>query len=526
MSWRLGGKTASGRGEYDRIEEHGLHVLFGAYHNAFDLMLDCYDRLAEDKAAAGQHAHRHFFDAVEPRHFGVIGEDDVPVDVAWLPWYLQFPCNSRAPGDRPLPTVRDLPLTLVQLMVHVDARGVRAAQVPGLRFAGWSGTSASCRASRRCGCPATTPPSRCRSPSTRARGSRGWRSGWCARVMDEATWPGRLFRWIIWNLHDAAQATPRPHGQAWTVLDFSFATLKGMIAHGFLVSDKRKRTDPRGQDPGSGWGYYDRIDQFDFRHWLAIYDADPATLESPFVRIVYDAAFSYEDGGLEVDKDARMLNESMGAGTVLRIMMLMGFTYKHAMYFKMRGGMGDIISAPLYEVLKRRGVKFQFFHRVRALRPGKDGAGARRDHRGGDRQAGSAEARSRVPAGALAPGPADLAVAAAPRGHRSRLVPGCLRGREELPAARAAARRTVHADRVRQADLRHPGRLHPLRLPGPGGRRRSQQARPSIPSGQQFFRTQTWARCRPWRCRSGSGRRCKAWAGRSRRRCSACSSIR
>lgn len=371
MSWRLGGKTASGRGDHDRIEEHGLHVLFGAYHNAFDLMLDCYDRLAESKQAPPGHP-KHFFDAVEPRHFGVIGDDQVPVHEDWLPWYLQFPCNKRAPGDPPMPTAWDLGLTFIQLVVHiaVGALGLRAFQSWFRWLVGYKRKLP--RTPRRRLDPVSAEPPE--SESRRALGG-SFVTRWAFRmvhtVMDEATLPGRAFKWWVWWLHHILKRF-RWKGPAWTVLDFALSTTKGIIAHGFLVSSARKRSDPRGQDPGSGWGYYDRIDQFDFRHWLAIYDAEPATLESPFVRIVYDAAFSYEDGGLEVDVEARMLNESMGAGTVLRIMMLMGFTYKHAMYYKMRGGMGDIISGPLYAVLKSRGVKFEFFHRVVGLRPGKD----------------------------------------------------------------------------------------------------------------------------------------------------------
>ena len=33
----------------------------------------------------------------------------------------------------------------------------------------------------------------------------------------------------------------------------------------------------------------------------------------------------------------------------------------------MNAGMGDTIFAPIYEVLKRRGVTFNFFHRVTSL---------------------------------------------------------------------------------------------------------------------------------------------------------------
>jgi len=47
MGWRLGGKGASGRNEkkHERIEEHGLHIWFGYYENAFRTMRACYDKL-------------------------------------------------------------------------------------------------------------------------------------------------------------------------------------------------------------------------------------------------------------------------------------------------------------------------------------------------------------------------------------------------------------------------------------------------------------------------------------------------
>ena len=43
LGWRLGGKGASGRNAKAnfRNEEHGLHLLFGFYHNTFKLMREC-----------------------------------------------------------------------------------------------------------------------------------------------------------------------------------------------------------------------------------------------------------------------------------------------------------------------------------------------------------------------------------------------------------------------------------------------------------------------------------------------------
>jgi len=42
----------------------------------------------------------------------------------------------------------------------------------------------------------------------------------------------------------------------------------------------------------------------------------------------------------------------------------MFFTYRGALFWRMSAGMGDIVFAPLYQVLKHRGVRFEFFHRL------------------------------------------------------------------------------------------------------------------------------------------------------------------
>src|SRR5450432_1401975 len=114
MSWRLGGKTASGRDENGRIEEHGLHVLFGGYHNAFDMMLGCYDALGQVESGANL-AFRDFFDALVPADYGVIGDERLE---RFRQWDLQFPVNRGVPGDPPLPTTWDLVSMFFQVLVQ------------------------------------------------------------------------------------------------------------------------------------------------------------------------------------------------------------------------------------------------------------------------------------------------------------------------------------------------------------------------------------------------------------------------
>jgi uncharacterized protein with NAD-binding domain and iron-sulfur cluster len=49
-------------------------------------------------------------------------------------------------------------------------------------------------------------------------------------------------------------------------------------------------------------------------------------------------------------------------------------TYKGAAVWRMQAGMGDVVFAPMYEVLRRRGVRIKLFHRVEALRSADGGS--------------------------------------------------------------------------------------------------------------------------------------------------------
>ena len=62
----------------------------------------------------------------------------------------------------------------------------------------------------------------------------------------------------------------------------------------------------------------------------------------------------------------------MSAGVAVFLTTKMFFEYRGAIFWKMAAGMGDVVFAPLYEALRRRGVEFEFFHRVDALHLSED----------------------------------------------------------------------------------------------------------------------------------------------------------
>jgi uncharacterized protein with NAD-binding domain and iron-sulfur cluster len=100
-------------------------------------------------------------------------------------------------------------------------------------------------------------------------------------------------------------------------------------------------------------------DSEDLREWLARHGARLDTLErSPVLRGLYDLTFAYRDG------DKR--RPSLAAGKGLQALLMM-VNYEGAFMWRMRAGMGDVVFSPLYLLLLRRGVMFQFFSRVTAL---------------------------------------------------------------------------------------------------------------------------------------------------------------
>ncbi|TQE55794.1 hypothetical protein FFZ99_20085, partial [Leptospira interrogans] len=94
LGWRLGGKGASGRNQdfSNRIEEHGLHIWFGFYDHAFQLIRKCYQELGRpltDPLATWE-------EAFKPANFFVLEEQ---INGNYQPWPMRFPMNNQIPGD-------------------------------------------------------------------------------------------------------------------------------------------------------------------------------------------------------------------------------------------------------------------------------------------------------------------------------------------------------------------------------------------------------------------------------------------
>ena len=104
---------------------------------------------------------------------------------------------------------------------------------------------------------------------------------------------------------------------------------------------------------------FNTINHLDFHQWLKKHGASKTTLDSGFVLMHYDKIMSYTNGDIH--------KPDMEAGTALQLYLPLYFCCKGAFYWDQEAGLGDAIFAPIYEVLKRRGVVFKFFHKVEEL---------------------------------------------------------------------------------------------------------------------------------------------------------------
>ena len=161
-------------------------------------------------------------------------------------------------------------------------------------------------------------------------------------------------------IRDALDYENRPdHRRAWRLMSLVTATMRGIIVDDLI-------TDPRG---------FRAINDEDFSEWVLRHGAHPDVRGIPLVRGLYDMVFGYEDGDQRSTRVRRRDSPVFLTGVVL-------FEYKGAIFWKMTAGMGDVVIAPLYQALRRRGVQFEFFHRLDALHLDVKPSGRRRDHHG------------------------------------------------------------------------------------------------------------------------------------------------
>ncbi len=325
LGWRLGGKGASGRNAqmHNRIEEHGLHIWYGFYENAFATIRKCYAECAARGLLAGSPL-KTWSDAFHKQNLVSVMEQ---ANGGWRRWDIDFPSNPLELGDGVnVLSISDLLLALLRKLVdYYDAAMPHAEGSPGADGVAHA-------------------------------------PGFIQSLIGNISTP---FRSLLHHALDFAEHASHPDALIWLlerflqkffediqqragvvierlamVLDVGLTAVLGMLKDGVLI---------HGFAP---------LDRYDLSEWLQMHGC--RNYWSPLVRSLYTGLFAYEGGNPQ--------RPNLAAGVALRGALRMFCSYKGAIGWKMQSGMGDTVFAPLYLLLRDRGVKFEFFQRVERLR--------------------------------------------------------------------------------------------------------------------------------------------------------------
>jgi uncharacterized protein with NAD-binding domain and iron-sulfur cluster len=340
LGWRLGGKGASGRREIagaQRIEEHGLHVWFGFYENAFDVMRRVYEEL--DRPADAP--LRTWRDAFHPTNEVVLCDDTE--DDRWIPRRFTFPDNDGVPG------IASEPPGLHRLM-HDAIHMLRLVEPP-------EHASLALRALDRffdgflLGLEKLLGGEDGDSDLEDLFEAFLRFAGPVLHIDGDPTERGeplicrflRLLTDVVWKLTDG--------GRYAMTFDVTATVFRGILTDNLDDLDK---------------GGFAQVNGEEFMAWMARHGARPETLaRSPILRAFYQLCFAYRDGD--------RAQPCLAAGKALQAMLRMCLGYRGAIMWKMQAGMGDAIFAPMYEALRARGVHFEFFHQVTDIGVSADG---------------------------------------------------------------------------------------------------------------------------------------------------------
>jgi uncharacterized protein with NAD-binding domain and iron-sulfur cluster len=308
-SVRLGGKGASFRaGNNQRVLEHGLHMWPGWYANAFAMMRAIY-------AESGE----LFFDAFRPVSNITLWEGD---GERLEPWEFCYPTNTGAPGDAELPSALEALASAAKALVAATLGAsalevLQSAPTPRpLLTPSWPAH-------------ATPALARLRHLAASLEATKAY--------APLATLVERLLR-----LQSFTHALPGTTLRRARILANLFtAQASGLLSREVLSSG------------------LDAIDAVEWSTWLRRHGASEETLASPLVAGAYGALFAFERGDIT--------RPAISAGVMTRFGLRMMGSYRGSVLWRMMGGMGDVVFAPAFRMLQRRGVDVKLCTKLVAL---------------------------------------------------------------------------------------------------------------------------------------------------------------
>jgi uncharacterized protein with NAD-binding domain and iron-sulfur cluster len=324
MGWRVGGKTATGRGKHDTIEEVGIHILQGWYDNAFKILQDAYAYNYKHQLFPPDFPFQTWQDAFLKEKATLITQWFAPKN-KWISMNLIFPENDLNPGvDKEMPTAIKIKLLLAlaeQLLFGLPNKKYSLLRKTTLGLF-----------------------------KTLIK-EKGFLFNFLEKQVEEIMIKKnfdkdklakklRSLAKILINWTDKAALKNEHLYWLRSIGELALITIAGFL------EDVYTPETPDDLD-------FTKINDLDFREWLKQKGLSELGLKSAFLRFIYTGTFANLAGK----------NGLIAAGTAMNFLSV-SINYKGAFVWKFKAGTGDTMVAPIYTMLAHRGVKFKFFHKV------------------------------------------------------------------------------------------------------------------------------------------------------------------
>ncbi len=361
IGWRLGGKTSTGRGKNNRIEEHGIHILQGWYDTTFRLLRDIYKERKEKNLAPKSPLQELFKDGLRRNNSTLMTDFDKQKG-EWTNWPLIFPETEELPGDGEPLSTWDLIDKGIAMMLeialgspyrkginpiskwildhyfssHPDQNSGHVKKKSFLeRVIGFFNSKKTgveqFKKDKYDGLVETLEVTKDKAESASHK-----RLSKALKILGK----------IVSLIHDKERKLMSKSPALKRInlgIAFAYYNLKGILEDVY--------------DPETDKFEFNKINDYDYREWLTKHGAPDWVIFSVIVRFFYTGTFSNlvnEKGG------------AIGAGTALEFF-AKGVGYKGSFVFQFVYGTGDTMVMPMYEVLKNRGVNFKFFHEIKQV---------------------------------------------------------------------------------------------------------------------------------------------------------------
>jgi len=323
MGWRLGGKCATGRGPFGRIEEHGIHGFLGAYYNTLEMMYDVYEKWTPNANCPIPDFNSAFVKINTglqwERHAGHIKR-----------WYRWTPPSPLKISD----IRKQSNLLVLWLVVYSTVIRRKIDSMP-------LGKSA------------------------------GHQFGNILQLLEAFENQGLELAQNDGFVPLSLKKTP-PANPIWQsmndVIDFDLTrtTSSRDDTRRNILEIEMFQVILRGiRDEEIFTNGFLSIDDVNFSQWLKRNRASSALLESPLVSYIVNLTFQFPNGDITKEPN-------MSAASYIQ-WALRSATYIDRSLYLFAAGTGETIITPLYRLLKERGVTFKFFHELIDIDTNKSG---------------------------------------------------------------------------------------------------------------------------------------------------------